>query len=87
MWVKAHVGVAGNEFTDEMAKLECERGDVPVVMEGGIRALWKKVRAVDYSVVGCGLGRVIRWGRRAVSRYTHLRMNKGDLGVWRERLG
>ena len=39
------------------------------------------------SVVGCGLGQVVRWGRRAVSRYAQMRTNKGDLGVWRGRLG
>ena len=85
--VKAHVGVAGNEFADGMAKIGCEGRDEPVVTEGGIRALWRVVRARDRSVVGCGSGRVVRWGRRAVSRYTQARANKGDLGVRRERLG
>ena len=81
------MGVAGNEFADDMAKLGCGRGDDPVVTEGGVRALWKKIRAAERSVVECGMGRVARWGRRAVSRYAQLSMNKGDLGVWRERLG
>ena len=30
---------------------------------------------------------MVRLGRRAVGRYAQLRMNKGDLGVWSERLG
>ena len=81
------MGVAGNEFADEMAKLVCGRGDAPVVTEGGVRALWKRVRAAERSVVGCGMGRVAQWGRRAVSQYAQLRTNKGDLWVWRERLG
>ena len=37
--------------------------------------------------MGCGLGRVVRWGRRAASRYAQLWVNKEDLGMWRERLG
>ena len=53
-----HVGVAGNEFADKMAKLGCARGDAPLVMEGGVRALWKGLRATKRSVVGCGMGRV-----------------------------
>ena len=70
--VKAHVGVAGNKFADRMAKLGCERGDAPVVTEGGVSALWKGIRAAERSVVGCGIGRVARWGRRAVSRYAQV---------------
>ena len=85
--MKAHVGVAGNEFADEMRKLGCNGGGTPVVTEGGVRALCKKIHAAERSVVGCGMGRVARWGRRAESRYAQLRTNKGDLGVWRERLG
>ena len=55
--------------------------------EGGVRALWKRLRAGDRSVAGLGAGRVSGWGRRAVSRYAQLRTGKGDLGTWRARLG
>ena len=55
--------------------------------EGGVRALWNQVRAAEWSVVGCGMGRVAKWDRGAVSRYAQLHTNKGDLGVWRVRLG
>ena len=68
-YVKLHMGVAGNKTVDEMAKLGCIRGDALLVTEVGVRALWKRVRAAEYSVVGCGMGRVARWGRRAVSHY------------------
>ena len=81
------MGVAENEFPDELAKLGGVWGDAPIVTEGGIRALWKGLRAAEHSIVGCRMVRVARWGRRAVSRYAQLRSNKWDLGVWRERLG
>ena len=55
-----HVGVAGNKCADEMAKLGCMWGDAPLVTKGGVRALWKGVRAAERSVVGCGMKRVAR---------------------------
>ena len=58
-----------------------------MVTEAGVRALWKGIRAAEHWVVGCGMGRVTWWGRRAVSCYAQLRSNKGDLGMWRERRG
>ena len=81
------MGLEGNETADVIAKEGCGRPDPPVVTKGGIRALWKRLRADDRAVLGFGLGRAVRWGRRAVSRYVQARTGKGDLGVWRERLG
>ena len=68
-WVKAHVGVWGNERADAMAKAGCGDGGPPRATEGGVRALWKRLRAGERSVLGLWARRVSRWGRRATSRY------------------
>ena len=86
-WVKAHVGVWGNERADALAKAGCAGGGPMRATEGGVRALWKRLRAGERSVAGFGAGRVSGWDRRAVSRYAQLRTGKGDLGTWRARLG
>ena len=86
-WVKAHVGVERNERVDLMAKAGCRESLLLQVTEGGVRAYWKDVRSRDRAQRGLGSGRVVRWNRRAVLRYTHLRVGKGDVGEWRQVIG
>ena len=52
-----------------------------------MRAYWKDVRSPERAQRGLGFGRVVRWNRKAVLRYTHLGMGKGDVGEWRRVIG
>ena len=86
-WVKAHIGIEGNERANALAKVGCSVGSPLRVTEGGVRALRKKLRAGERLVFGFGKGRVPKCSRRTASRYVQAHTGKGDLGVWRERLG
>ena len=70
-----------------MAKVGCRTSLLPQVTEGGVRALWKEIRQRERARVGLGAGHVVRWNRRAVLRYTHLRTDRGDVGRWRRTIG
>ena len=52
-----------------------------------MRAYWKEARGRERAQQGLGTGRVVPWNRRAVLRYTHLRVGKGDVGEWRRAIG
>ena len=86
-WVKAHVGTHGNEKVDQMAKVGTELGDEDegiqkVITEGGLKQEWKKRRAEERKVKGTGMGRVVKWNRKARVNYVHCRTGKGNLQAW-----
>jgi len=82
-WVKAQ----GNEKADQMAKSGAELGDEEgmgeVITEGGLRQEWERRRAEERKVKGTGIGRAVRWGRKARVDYVHCRTGKGNLQAWR----
>ena len=87
-WVKAHVGISGNERGDGQAKRAAEGRGGTAVTEGGIRAGCKEKRRQERVVPGFGSGRVVRWtSRYAITAFSQLRTNKGMLASWLKRIG
>jgi len=48
---------------------EEDEGMEKVITEGGLRQEWKRRRAEERKVKGMGMGRVIRWNRKARVNY------------------
>ena len=87
-WVKLHIGIVGNEKADEQAKLGTEDlyPNPPYITEGGLKQEWKIRREAERRVRGTGMGRVVRWNRKARVNYVHCRTGKRNLQVWRHKL-
>ena len=81
-WVKDHIGIDGNKRAELMAMVGCRESLLPQVTEGGVRAYWTDVRSWDRAQPGLGSGRGVRWNKKAVLKYTHLLVGKGDVGEW-----
>ena len=87
-WVKAHIGIHGNERADKMVKKGAEKGaETLQVTEGGIRQKGKSWRKEERQVAGFGKGKAVSWNRRQTTTYSQLRTNKGALQSWKFKLG
>ena len=85
--MKAHIGIDGNKAADALAKAGAESANPkdPVITEGGLQQEWKKLRKQEREVRGMGMGRIVKWKRRARINYVQCRTGKGKLQSWRAR--
>jgi len=51
-------------------------------MEGGLKQRWKKKREKERRVKGVGMGRVVKWNRKARVMYVQCRTGKGNIQAW-----
>ena len=87
-WVKAHNEVHGNEEADRLAKEATNSyPEDPQITEGGLKQAWRKMREEERRVKGTGMGRVVKWNRKARVAYVQCRTGKGNLQAWRHKIG
>ena len=81
MWIKARIGIKGNEEADIRAKRAASMMPARrIITEGGVRQYWKKRREASERT---GVGRTIRWNRKALHNYAQCRTGMGRIGKLR----
>jgi len=87
-WVKAHNELHGNEEADRLAKEATTLyPEDPQITEGGLKQAWRRMREEERRVKGAGMGRVVKWNRKARTAYVQCRTGKGNLEAWRHKIG
>ena len=85
-WVRAHIGIRGNELADQYTTFQSFRGEISradrTATEGRIRRIAKEVRANERAVATYGQGGKVAWKRRALAAYTWFRTGKGPQRQW-----
>ena len=84
-WVKAHNEVCGNEKADQLAKHATAL--YPEDPQMGLKQAWKRKREEERRVKGAGMGRVVKWNRKARVPYVQCRTGKCNLQAWRHKIG
>ena len=61
-WLNSHIRIKGNEEANKKAKLGADVEDptLPVITEGGLKEVWKKMRREERCVKGTGEGIVLK---------------------------
>ena len=80
-WVKSHIGITNNKEADKRAKLGTNKEDsaFPIIMEGGLKDVWKGIRKEEKCVRGTGGGRVVSWERKAKVLCVHCKSGNRNL--------
>ena len=86
-WVKSHIGIHGNEITNEIAKKEAKKKVESRRTPSHRRRDSSKDQEVEERCEGFGKGKVMSWARRTATNYSQLRTNKGALQAWRFKIG
>jgi len=87
-WVKAHNELLDNEEADWLAKEATNLyPEDPQITEEGLKQTWKRMREEERRVKGAGIGRVVKWNRRARVAYLQCRTGKGNLQAWHHKIG